>query len=223
MGKEGPTDEVLASVTERAARLTPTKEKAGRAAATDGVLRQLLTQAHWAEGWLHVLTGRGPRPVAEQGLQDIAVVLADYLQRWTDDAAAQVARNRVEGYGPPSTPQITKALTGAVLYLARTALGPNCRAYRELRLPVVPDGKRRYARADVVICSPLLPDLVIELDSRPNPASAQKLAFARDAGAFPLWVRVGDGGIDKTDGVMVLDLREAVRGVCDAEPATGAS
>ncbi|MFJ2170773.1 hypothetical protein [Streptomyces griseofuscus] len=32
-----------------------------------------------------------------------------------------------------------------------------------------------YGDADVVICTPLLPDLVIELDSRPNPASAQKL------------------------------------------------
>ncbi|MFE9254126.1 zinc-ribbon domain-containing protein [Streptomyces sp. NPDC006879] len=222
MGKEGRTDEVLASVTEMAARLTPTKEKAGRAAATDGVLR-ILNQAHWAEGWLHVLTGRGPRPVAEQDLQDIALILADYLQRWTDDAAAQVAQNRADGYGPPSTPQITKALTGAVLDFARTVLGPNCRAYRELRLPLVPDGKGRYGRADVVICSPLSPGLVIELDSRPNPASAQKLAFARDAGAFPLWVRFGEGGIDKTDGVMVLDLREAVRGVCDAQPSAGAS
>ncbi|WP_261558711.1 hypothetical protein [Frankia tisae] len=92
MGKEGRTDEVLASVTEMAARLTPTKEKVGRAVATD------------------------------------------------DDAADQVAQNRANGYGPPSTPQITKALTAAVLDFARTVLGPNCRAYRELRLPVVPGG-----------------------------------------------------------------------------------
>ncbi|MER8120450.1 hypothetical protein [Streptomyces sp. NPDC094031] len=216
MGKEGRTDEVLASVTEMTARLTPTKEEAGRAAATDGVLR-ILNQAHWAEGWLHVLTGRGPRPVAEQNLQDIALLLAGYLQRWADDAAAQVAQNRVEGYGPPSTPQITKALTGAVMDFARTVLGPNCRAYRELRLPLVPDGKGRYGRADVVICSPLSPDFVIELDSHPDPASAQKLAFARDAGAFPLWVRFGEGGIDKTDGVMVLDLLR------DAQPSAGGS
>ncbi|MEU9983564.1 hypothetical protein [Streptomyces sp. NPDC050856] len=75
----------------------------------------------------------------------------------------------------------------------------------------------------MVICTPLLPDLVIELASRPNPASAQKLAFARDAGAFPLWVRFGEGDIDNTGGVMVLDLREAVRGVCDAQPSAGTS
>ncbi|MFL4909432.1 hypothetical protein ACJ6WF_41180 [Streptomyces sp. MMS24-I2-30] len=194
----------MASATEMAARLTPTKEKAGRAAATDGVLR-LLNQTHWTEGWLHVLTGRRPRPVAEQDLRDIALILADYLQRWADDAVAQVAQNRATGYGPPRTP-LTKALTAAVLDFARTVLGPNCRAYQELRLPVGPDGKVRYGRADVVICTPLLPDLVIELDSRPNPASAQKLAFARNAGAFPLWVRFGEGGIDKIDGVMVLAL-----------------
>ncbi|MFJ5841885.1 hypothetical protein ACIQGO_34955 [Streptomyces shenzhenensis] len=51
----------------------------------------------------------------------------------------------------------------------------------------------------------------------------QKLAFARDAGAFPLRVRFGEGGIDKPDGVTVLDLRQAVQGVCDAQPAGGAS
>ncbi|MET7563683.1 hypothetical protein ABZS95_26315 [Streptomyces sp. NPDC005479] len=43
------------------------------------------------------------------------------------------------------------------------------------------------------------------------------LAFARDAGAYPLWVRFGAGGIDKIDGVMVIDIREAVQGVLDAD------
>ena len=41
----------------------------------------------------------------------------------------------------------------------------------------------------------------------------QKLAFARDAD--PLWVRLGSGGIEKIDGVMVLDIRDAVRSVCE--------
>ncbi|MCK2145288.1 zinc-ribbon domain-containing protein [Streptomyces diastaticus] len=224
MGKEGRTDEVLVSVAEMAARLLPTKEAAGRAAGAGGggVLR-LLDGAHWAEGWLHVLTGRGPRPVEAQDLQDIALVLADHLQDWAEDAAEQVAQDRADGYGPPGTPQITKALTSAVLDFARTIVGPGCRAYQELRLPVVPDGKGRYGRADVVIWAPLLPDFVIEIDSRPNLASAQKLAFARDAGAFPLWVRFGSGGIDTIDGVTVLDLREAVHGVRDAQPGAGAS
>ena len=60
MGREGRTDEVLASVTEMAARLLPTKEEAGRAAANGGVER-LLGQAHWAEGRLHRLSGRAAR------------------------------------------------------------------------------------------------------------------------------------------------------------------
>ncbi|WP_340642879.1 helicase associated domain-containing protein [Streptomyces albidoflavus] len=59
MGKEGRTDEVLALVTEMAARLTPTKEKAGRVAATDGMLRLLnhtgdssaAALQDWAHGW----------------------------------------------------------------------------------------------------------------------------------------------------------------------------
>ena len=49
----------------------------------------------------------------------------------------------------------------------------------------------------MVIWAPVLPDFVIEIDSAPNSASAQKLVFARDAGAFPLWVRFGSGGIEK--------------------------
>lgn len=56
----------------------------------------------------------------------------------------------------------------------------------------------------------------MEIDSDPNPASAQKLTFARDAEAYPLWVRFGKGTIEKIDGVMVLDICDAVRGVREA-------
>lgn len=41
-------------------------------------------------------------------------------------------------------------------------------------------------------------------------------AFARDPGAVPLWVRFGSGGIEKIDGVTVLDIRDTVRCVCEA-------
>ncbi|MEW5655293.1 hypothetical protein ABGT92_08140 [Streptomyces cinereoruber] len=61
------------------------------------------------------------------------------------------------------------------------------------------------------------------LDAGEEPDASDVVGFARDAGAFVLWVRFGEGGIDKMDGVMVLDLREAVRGVCDAQPSAGAS
>ncbi|WP_143688458.1 hypothetical protein [Streptomyces barkulensis] len=37
---------------------------------------------------------------------------------------------------------------------------------------------------------------MIETDSAPTPASAEKLLFARDAGAFPLRVRFGKGSIE---------------------------
>lgn len=95
-------------------------------------------------------------------------------------------------------------------------LAPFARAYKELRLPVVPDGKGRYGRADVVVWVPGGPNFVIEIDSAPNPASAEKLVFAHDAGAFPLWVRFGKGGVETIDGVMVLDIRDAVWDVCEA-------
>ena len=43
----------------------------------------------------------------------------------------------------------------------------------------------------------------------PNATPTQKLAFARDAGAFPLWGRFGSGCIEKIDGVMALEIRHA--------------
>lgn len=49
--------------------------------------------------------------------------------------------------------------------------------------------------------------------SAPNAASAQKLAFVRDVGAHPLWVRFGSGRVEKIDGVMVFDIRDAT-GAC---------
>ncbi|AKG46279.1 hypothetical protein SXIM_48950 [Streptomyces xiamenensis] len=64
------------------------------------------------------------------------------------------------------------------------------------------------------------PDIVVEIDFAPVPASvpasAQKLAFSRDAGEYPLWVRCGKGGIKKIGGVMALDIRDAGRGVREA-------
>ncbi|MGW3134211.1 hypothetical protein [Streptomyces sp. NPDC001123] len=65
----------------------------------------------------------------------------------------------------------------------------------------VQDHAGRQVRADVVAWLPGGPNFVIEIDSAPNPASAEKLVFARDAGAFPLWVRFGKGGIETIDGV----------------------
>lgn len=99
MGREGRTDEVLAQVTEMAARLLPTKEAAGRAAANGGVLR-LLDQAHWAEGWLHQLTGRAARRVDKDTLDNMAWLLGEILADWSQRAAEAVAADRAKGHGP---------------------------------------------------------------------------------------------------------------------------
>ncbi|MFB7031851.1 MULTISPECIES: zinc-ribbon domain-containing protein [unclassified Streptomyces] len=219
LGKEGAREDMLSSVSAMGARLLPSKEDAGRAAAADGVLR-LLDQAHWAEGWLHVRTGRAPRPVPEEDLEGVAIMLGNILSDWSQRAAASVARDRANGHRPPATAEITRSLTQAVTsFRDENVIGPiakYARVYRELRVPVVPDGKGRFGRLDVVVWLPGVPDLVVEIDSRPNPASAQKLTFARDAGAYPLWVRFGTGGIEKIDGVTVLDIRDIVQAVLDS-------
>ncbi|MET8181345.1 zinc-ribbon domain-containing protein [Streptomyces sp. NPDC005336] len=219
MGKEGECDRVQAQVTAAAAGLPPSKEEAARAADGDGVLR-LVDQAHWAKGWLHVLTGRDPVQAAEEDLADVAFLLEEVLADWSRDAAQAVAADRANGRPAPTTADITRSLTRAVLSLVDHSvfepIVPYLRTYRELRLPVVPDGKGRYGRLDVVFCLSGGSDIVVEIDSAPNPASAQKLAFARDAGAWPLWVRFGSGAIEKIEGVMVLDIRDAVKAVREA-------
>ncbi|MEU6946634.1 zinc-ribbon domain-containing protein [Streptomyces sp. NPDC046316] len=219
LGKEGAREDMLSSVSAMGAGLLPSKEDAGRAAVHEGVLR-LLDQAHWAEGWLHVRTGRGARPVPEEELEGVAIMLGNILADWSQDAAAAVARNRAHGHRPPGTADVTRSLTQAVSsFRDENVIGPiakYARVYRELRVPVVPDGKGRFGRLDVVVWLPGVPDVVVEIDSRPNPASAQKLTFARDAGAYPLWVRFGTGGIEKIEGVTVLDIRDLVQAVIDS-------
>ncbi|MFD3472047.1 hypothetical protein ACFWWM_38150 [Streptomyces sp. NPDC058682] len=150
----------------------------------------------------------------------MAIMLGNILADWSQRAAAAVARDRATGHRPPATAEITRSLTQAVTsFRDENVIGPiakYARAYRELRVPVDPDGKGRFGRLDVVVWLPGVPDLVVEIDSRPSPASAQKLTFARDAGAYPLWVRFGTGGIEKIDGVTVLDIRDIVQAVLDS-------
>jgi hypothetical protein len=199
--------DVLAMVTAQAAALVPEKADAGRAAASSGVLT-MLDQAHWAAGWLHYLTGRSARPVPAEDLLTMAGLFAEWFGAWAREAVSSAAK----GSAALDTAQITGALTREVGYLSRNLDGPvPARPYRELRLPVVPPGAGRYGRLDTVIWQPGFPDIAVEIDSAPNPAAAAKLAFARDAGAIPLWIRFGDGGTDAPEGVAVIDLRSAVR------------
>ncbi|MFF7993442.1 hypothetical protein ACFZDG_27080 [Kitasatospora xanthocidica] len=76
-----------------------------------------------------------------------------------------------------------------------------------------PPGATRYGRLGTVIRQLGAADIVVEIDSAPNPSSAAKLAFTRDAGAVPVWIRFGKGGTDAPDGVAVIDLRAPVRDI----------
>jgi hypothetical protein len=199
--------DVLAMVTAQAAALIPEKADAGRAAAGSGVLT-MLDQAHWAAGWLHYLTGRRPRPVDAEDLLSVAGLFTEWFEEWARQAVASAAKARAT----LDTARITDVLTRQVGYLARNLNGPlPAQAYRELRLPVVPPGAGRYGRLDTVIWQCGFADITVEIDSAPNPSSAAKLAFARDVGAFPLWIRFGTGNVDAPEGVAVIDLRDAIR------------
>ncbi|MFJ8628642.1 recombinase family protein [Kitasatospora sp. NPDC093550] len=112
----------------------------------------------------------------------------------------------------PSTAAFTRLLTKQVGDPGRSLEGMfRAQPYRELRLPVVPPGATRYGRLDTVICQPGAADIVVEIDSAPNASSAAELAFARDAGAVPIWLRFGKGNVDAPDGV-VVSTRSARRG-----------
>ncbi|MDX2733450.1 zinc-ribbon domain-containing protein [Streptomyces sp. PA03-2a] len=148
LGKEGAREDMLSSVSAMGARLLPSKEDAGRAAAADGVLR-LLDQAHWAEGWLQVRTGRAPRPVPEEGLEGVAIMLGNILANWTGRRMPPRPSRGTERTATARRPaEITRSLTEAVAsFRDENVIGPiakYARAYRELRVPVIPDGKGRW-------------------------------------------------------------------------------
>ena len=198
--------EVLAAVTDQAAHLLPTKADAGRAAAHTGVLR-ILDHAHGANGWLHYLTRRRPRPVTDDEMRIVAGWFATWFGEWADDMAARETTPQL------STAQMTKLITREVGDLARAISCPpplRVRAYREVRLPVVPPDAVRYGRLDTLICHPLGWEIAVEIDSGfPDSlrSSAAKLAFAPDAGAVPVWIRLDQRDATIPDGVVVIDLR----------------
>lgn len=57
------------------------------------------------------------------------------------------------------------------------------------------------------------------IDSQPDPDAARKLEFARDAGAVPIWIRHGKGGITEPGGVAVIEAREPVAAAARAAQA----
>jgi hypothetical protein len=67
----------------------------------------------------------------------------------------------------------------------------------------------RYGRLDTLICHPA-GEIAVEIDSGfPDSlrSSAAKLAFARDVGAVPVWIRLDQRDVTVPDGVAVIDLR----------------
>jgi hypothetical protein len=184
--------------------LPPTIEQAA-ADAHDGGVLHLVDQAHWAQGWLYELTGRPIRP-ASPDVRDEAVAL---LASWLEPVPA--LRAQLAAYGEENP---TRHITGAIGRLVRDGAyldgkyRSKRRVFGELRVPVVTrDSAVRYGRLDLVVWEPGVPDIVVEIDSAPNPGSVRKLEFARDAGAVAVWVRHGSGGIAAPEGVAVIDLR----------------
>jgi hypothetical protein len=115
---------------------------------------------------------------------------------------------------------MTKLITREVGDLARAIPCPaplRVRAYREVRLPVVPPGAVRYGRLDTLICHPA-GEVAVEIDSGfPDSlrSSSAKLAFARDAGAVPVWIRLDQRDVMVPDGVVVIDLRTIAAAAAD--------
>ena len=184
--------------------LPPSVEAAAEACETGRGVLKILDQAHWAAGWLYHLTGRALRPAVDA--EATITALRSYVE-----AVPEAVKVRDWG---------TKATTGILTDRLREAAtqtsaarkdpfdAPSIRACAELRIPVLTkETASRYGRLDLVIWQSQAPDIVIEIDSAPNSASARKLEFARDAGAVPVWVRFGSGSVTAPDGVSVIDLR----------------
>ncbi|MFI6005734.1 zinc-ribbon domain-containing protein [Streptomyces sp. NPDC051366] len=208
LAQSGVAERALARVTAAVEPSMPTLEVCTAAAARDGVVK-ILGRAYWAEGWRYLLSGLPREPLGAEHL----AAFRGHLEGWLEDWAQHVREEREAGRRvPATTAEVTAALTEEIREFLR-GLGDGAMVYKEVRVPVVPDGKTRYGRLDLVgwAPSPAIPDVVVEVDSAPNPSSVQKLEFVRDAGAVPLWVRFGTGGVEELEGVGVIDVRQAVR------------
>ncbi len=178
---------------QQAARSLPPKvERAARATQRDGVL-SILDRGHWAAGWLYHLTGLPMRTAHPDAVAETVDVLTGWLREGLDE----LRRLAAEVDDAASTRGVTRWLTRAAVDAARAT--PEAKPYRELTLPVLCG--TIYGRLDVVIWQPRFPDIVVEIDSKPNPQSVRKLEFARDTGALAVWVRHGSGGITASHGV----------------------
>jgi hypothetical protein len=208
-GKTGMVDTTLTRQQRVAVDLIPSGEQLRAAVAAREPL-SILGKAHWPTGWLQFLDGRPAGPAAAD---DAALV-----QHLGATLAAEAALLVEEyGRGELRVAAVTKFLSGAVKQWADSQ-EPKWRShrwitYRELSLPITPAGSTRFGRLDLTVMRPERPDLVIEIDSTSKAESAEKLAFARAAGAVAVWVRWHTGRVDAPDGVHVIDLVQASRGL----------
>ncbi|MFJ6481141.1 zinc-ribbon domain-containing protein [Streptomyces sp. NPDC091682] len=203
LGKAGETSRSLERVTVAAERAVPSLEACAAAALRDGVLN-IFGRAYWAEGWWYALGGETRPPLTGEQLAVLSASFLGALEGWAEHWPE-------EQPAPVTTAEVTRALTEEVRECLQCAMGEGARVYAEVRVPVVPDGKGRYGRVDLLGWRPEgFPPFVVEIDSRPNPSSVRKLTFARDAGAVPVWVRFGSGPVEDIDGVAVVDARALV-------------
>jgi hypothetical protein len=181
------------------------------AAADSGQLIEVAEKAHWPAGWLH-WHGQDAAPAPSDD-PDVAC-LASMLETACRGALNTELRSGL------TAKHITGWLTNLVTHWSRAH--PGWRAYKELGLPVAPDKAVRFGRLDLVVLRRPA-DLVIELDSRHNAGSAEKLAYARNAGATAVWIRWLAGPIEAPPGVQVIDLRAPTAEILTRSNPAGAS
>jgi hypothetical protein len=148
-------------------------------------------RGHWPLGWSHYLGSGAPRAADEPNTISEIRARAEEALALADSWSATVSER-----------------TGMITHILKEwAKECGWRPYRELGIPVVTDAHPNvFGRLDLVIFRPEEADLVIEIDSAPNPDAAQKLVFARDAGAFSVWLRWHKGRAAVPDGIRGVDL-----------------
>lgn len=171
-----------------------------------GLLRGVSLQGTvWARGWHHLITRSAPRRQHPDDLRAVAGCVRGWL---TPDRIAEYAKRAYWSQDENHTRQMTRALTSALEALQDHLGYPSGRC--EVTIPVMTsESSSHYGRADLAFlsCSLSRPDIVIEIDSQPNPDAVAKLLYAADAGALPIWVRHGKGPVSTLDGVAVIDVR----------------
>lgn len=172
---------------------------------------QVLRRAYWPRGWQHYLdpsTADVSASLADEGtIADLRLCLRTAVTE--EKSGGHNDRLNVAG--------LTRWMTETVATWAygQVAERPSrWSVYRELSIPVTTPGKTgRFGRLDITVLRLGAPDLVVEIDSAHNDRSVSKLTFARDAGAVAVWVRWHSGRVEAPEGVSVIDLVEATRGL----------